>query len=245
MKQTKTTSGMAPQTWSLDLHTDRAPNDTVLIEALRRGDEAAFLALVDRYHAAMVGLARAYVGHADAAEDVAQEAWEGALHGLHRFQGRASLKTWLFRILTNCAKTCAVRERRCPSFSALPHAPYGTPPGDDAAVAPDSFLESGPWRGHWRAFPQPWDAVPEERLLGKETRGVIQDAIAALPRAQRAVITLRDVEGWPADEVCTALGCTEANQRVLLHRARSAVRRALQQYLADDETTAGVNAAAG
>jgi RNA polymerase sigma-70 factor (ECF subfamily) len=206
-----------------------------LLEGLRRGDEAAFVALLDRYHAAMVRLAMAYVPNRAVAEEVAQEAWQGVLTGLSRFEGRSSLKTWIFRILTNCAKTRGEREGRAVPFSSLwdPEADPGEP-----AVEPERFRAFEPWEGHWSSLPRNWDDLPEERLLAQETRACVRAAIAALPPAQREVITLRDVEQLPSEHVCDLLQISEGNQRVLLHRARSKVRRALEQYL-DADAEAG------
>jgi RNA polymerase sigma-70 factor (ECF subfamily) len=196
------------------------------LDALRSGDEAAFLALVRRHHAAMVRVAQIYVGSRATAEEVAQEAWLGALNGLDRFEGRSSLKTWLFRIVTNLAKTRAVRERRTIPFSAL-RSPENVP---EPALEPERFRppDDPRWPGHWASKPHEW---PEERLLAGETIQVVESAIEALPPSQRAVISLRDVEGWSADEVCNALELSETNQRVLLHRARSKVRKALEGHL--------------
>ena len=200
-----------------------AEEDRQLVAALRAGDEAAFKQLIDRYHGSLVRVAQAYVPTRALAEDVAQETWLAVLEGLDRFEGRSSLKTWLFRILTNRAKTRGMRERRSLPFSAF---------DSDDAVDPDRFRgPDEPWPGHWSAPPR---GFPEERLLAQETRGVIEDAIRGLPETQRTVITLRDVEGWSADEVCNALTLSETNQRVLLHRARSSVRAALERYLEDD-----------
>ena len=200
------------------------------MEALRRGDEAAFVVLVDQYHAALVRMARAYVSSQAVAEEVAQETWLGVLRGLDRFEGRASLKTWIFRILTNRAKTRGEREGRTIPFSAL-----GADEEAEPAVEPERFLppDHPTAPGHWALRPQSWAEVPEERLLSAETRTRVQQAIDALPRAQQQVIRLRDVEGWSADEVCNVLQISETNQRVLLHRARSKVRRALERYLSD------------
>ncbi|MCC6628241.1 MAG: RNA polymerase sigma factor [Chloroflexi bacterium] len=201
--------------------------DAAVVAALRRGDEAAFAALVAQHHARLLRLALLYVDDRTAAEEVVQEAWLGLLQGLDRFEERASLKTWLTRILVNRAKTRGLRERRSVPFSALREAGLGTA---EPAVPTDRFVAAGPHRGEWAAPPQPWDDVPEARLLAVETRRQIEAAVATLPPAQRAVITLRDIEGWPSDEVCTMLEISETNQRVLLHRARSRVRRALESY---------------
>jgi RNA polymerase sigma-70 factor, ECF subfamily len=203
-----------------------------VLQALRAGDEQAFIALVAQYRGSMLRVARIYVATQAVAEEVVQEAWVGVLTGLERFEGRSSLKTWIFRILTNIAKTRGERERRTLPFSALSD-PARVP---EPAVDPDRFRDPDDphWPGHWAARPASWDAVPDERLLADEVRGVMGSAIEALPPSQRAVITMRDVEGWSSEEVCNALGVSETNQRVLLHRARSKVRDALETYLGDD-----------
>jgi RNA polymerase sigma-70 factor, ECF subfamily len=201
-----------------------------LVQALRAGDEAAFRTFVDRYHASMVRLAMSFVSTRATAEEVTQEAWVGVLRGLDRFEGRSSLKTWIFRILTNTAKTRAVREGRQVPFSSL------ADPEDEPAVDPSRFQGSGSrWAGHWAAAPTRWETVPDARLLSGELRERLDGAIAALPPMQRQVITLRDVEGWSSDEVCNVLELSETNQRVLLHRARSKVRTALETYFAEGE----------
>jgi RNA polymerase sigma-70 factor (ECF subfamily) len=196
-----------------------------LVAALRQGDEAAFTALVERYHAAFVRLAQTYVRERAVAEEVAQETWLAVLGGIGGFEGRASLRTWLFRILVNRAKTRGQRERRSVPFSSVAEA-------DEPAVDPDRFQEEGErYPGGWREFPQRWEGDPEGRLLAGETRRLILDTIAELPPPQRAVITLRDIEGFGAEEVCNVLEVSDTNQRVLLHRARSKVRAALETYL--------------
>jgi RNA polymerase sigma-70 factor (ECF subfamily) len=193
--------------------------DAKLLELLRAGDEQAFAALVDKYGPSLLRLASLYVPSRAIAEEVVQETWLAVVTGLERFEGRSSLKTWLFRILTNKAKTRGQREARIRPFSSF--AADG-----DTAVDVDRFARDG----HWVAPPR---GVPEERLLAGETRGVVEQAIAALPENQRAVITLRDVEGLSAEEACNVLGVSETNQRVLLHRARAKVRAALERYLED------------
>ena len=196
------------------------------LDALRAGEEEAFAALVREYHASLVRVARMYVSTLAAAEEVAQETWLAVLNGLSRFEGRSSLKTWIFRILTNIAKTRAVRDGRTLPFSALQD-PARVP---EAAVDADRFLdpEHPRWPGHWALKPEPW---PEEALVAGETRERLAEAIEALPATQRAVISLRDIEGWTSEEVRNALDLSETNQRVLLHRARSKVRAALESYL--------------
>lgn len=220
-------SGASPADVREDAATD---DDEQLLLALRRRDEQAFAALVDRYHGQLVRLARLFVANQAVAEEVAQETWIGVLQGIDRFEGRSSFRTWLFRILTNQAKRRGQREAR-----SLPFAAFSVPADADefeAAVEPGRFLPTGDaWAGHWVSYPQDWRETPEDRLLSHETRAVVQQAIAALPPNQRLVITLRDVEGFTAAEVCNALAISETYQRVLLHRARSKVRGQLEQYL--------------
>jgi RNA polymerase sigma-70 factor, ECF subfamily len=191
-----------------------------LLDGLRRRDEQAFAQLIDLYGGSMLRVARGFVPSQAVAEEVVQEAWLGVLRGIDRFEERSSLKTWLFRIVVNTARTRGVRESRSVPFSALGHEP---------AVEPERFL--GPDHpehpGAWATPPHEW---PAARLEEKETRAVIDRTIAELPPLQRQVITLRDIEGWTADETCNALELTETNQRVLLHRARARVRRALERH---------------
>jgi RNA polymerase sigma-70 factor (ECF subfamily) len=210
-----------------------SPADRALVEALRRGDEAAFERLVEEYCAPLLRLAMLYVRSRAVAEEVVQETWIGVLRGLDRFEGRSSLKTWIFRILTNTAKTRAQREGRSVPFSALSELASES---RDPAVEPDRFLppDDPQWPGHWASIPHNWDEVPEERLLSLETRERIRAAIEGLPPTQREVIILRDVDGWTSEEVCNLLSISESNQRVLLHRARTRVRRALDDYIAGE-----------
>jgi RNA polymerase sigma-70 factor (ECF subfamily) len=211
--------------------TERTDEHT-LIDALRRGDESAFMALVEEYGPALLRVARMYVPTAAVAEEVVQETWIGVLNGIDRFEGRSSLKTWIFRILVNIAKTRGARERRSTPFSSAARAAEGEP-----SVDPDRFLPQGVEgaRG-WALGPVPWPG-PEESLLSGETRDVILGAIEKLPPAQREVIRLRDVEGWSSEDVRNALELSETNQRVLLHRARSKVRGAIERYLDAMEPT--------
>jgi RNA polymerase sigma-70 factor, ECF subfamily len=203
-----------------------------LLDRLRRGDEAAFTQTVERLNGSMLRLAMAHVGTRAVAEEVVQDAWVGVLAQLDRFEGRSSLRTWVLRIVANQARTRAVRERRTLPFSSLDDPREPGPP----AVEPERFLPAGHrWAGHWASPPSSWADVPEERLLSAETRAEVERAVELLPPAQRAVVTLRDVEGMTASETCELLGLTEGNQRVLLHRARSRVRRALERYLEETE----------
>src|SRR2546429_1422481 len=206
--------------------------DRALVDALRRGDEAAFMRLVDEYGPALLRVARMYVPTAAVAEEVVQETWIGVLNGIDRFEGRSSLKTWIFRILANIAKTRGARERRSVPFSSAARAA-----ADEPSVDPDRFLPAGDERARaWTLGPVPWPG-PEESLLSGETLDVILAAIDKLPPAQREVITLRDVDGWSSEEVRNALEISETNQRVLLHRARSKVRGAIEQHMDPTEST--------
>jgi RNA polymerase sigma-70 factor, ECF subfamily len=222
-----------PSIW-LECATDASSawEDASLIEALRRGDEDAFVWLVEQYQAVMLRLARTYVADLAAAEEVVQDAWLGVLRGLDRFASRSLLKTWIFRILINRALTRATRDGRSTPFSALWAADSEA---HEPAVDPDRFrpADHSPWPGHWVSPPASWAEMPEERLLSAEVRERIQIAVGALPTSQQIVLTLRDVEGLGSDEVCSVLQISESNQRVLLHRARSKVRRALEEYLRD------------
>jgi RNA polymerase sigma-70 factor (ECF subfamily) len=203
-----------------------ASDEVELLARLRAGDEEAFERLVERYYGTMLAVARTYVKSRAVAEEVVQEAWVGVLKGLDRFEGRSSLKTWVMRIVVNTAMKGGGREARSVPFSSL------AAEGDEAAVDPERFR--GPqdaFPGHWRAYPGDWSVLPEDKLLGRETIEVALRAIEQLPAAQRSVITLRDVEGCDSDEVCGVLELDPAYQRVLLHRARSRVRAALERHL--------------
>lgn len=203
-------------------------DDATLVDALRRGDEPAFAAVLDAYHASLVRVAQVYVRDRQVAEDVAQDTWLAVIRGIDRFEARSSFRTWLFSILANQARKRGERERRSVPFSTL--AARDTEHGP--TVDPERFLpeDSARWAGHWSAAPRPWD-MPEERLIGRETLDVIAAAIETLPEAQRTVISLRDVEGLDSSEVCELLDISEGNQRVLLHRARAKVRAALERYM--------------
>jgi RNA polymerase sigma-70 factor (ECF subfamily) len=205
-----------------------APSDQDLLARVRDGDAAAFESLVERYHRPMLTVARAYVRGAAVAEEVVQDAWVGVLRGLDRFEERSSLKTWILRIVANTAMTRGVREARSVPFSALGAG------DDEPAVDPDRFRGPGDlYPGHWlaNAAPSDWSQLPEDVLERRETISVVTSAVAELPEAQRTVIALRDIHGYSSDEVCDALDVTAGNQRVLLHRARSHVRRALERHL--------------
>ncbi len=203
-------------------------DDKALLGRLLAGDKQAFVALVQEHHSALVRLARVFVSTQASAEELVQETWMAVLDGLKAFEGRSSLRTWIFRILSNRAKTRAVREGRSVPMSAL-----GEPEGEnEPAVDPDRFAKDG----HWADPPHSWrEEDPEKLALRAEAIGCVERAISAMPASQRAVITLRDVEGVASDEVCEALGLSEANQRVLLHRARARVRSALEAFFDEEK----------
>jgi RNA polymerase sigma-70 factor (ECF subfamily) len=203
--------------------------DADLLRALRRGDEAAFASLVQTHTPRMLRVAAAYVPTRAAAEDVVQETWLALVRGLAGFRAESRLTTWLFRVLVNIARTRGPQERRVTPFSSL----SGANPDGGPAVDPDRFLPADDphWPGHWSDPPHPWDSVPEERLLSAETLARVRAALELLPARQRDVVSLRDVAGLTADEVCAMLDLTPANQRVLLHRGRSRIRAALEEYL--------------
>lgn len=205
-----------------------APDEQALVEALRRRDEGAFVALVARYQTALLRLASMYVRGGGVAEDVVQDTWLGVLKGIDRFEGRSSFKTWLFRILVNRARTRAQREGRLVPISDIE--------GDEETSVPaERFRPAGmQWAGGWLYPPRAWPS-PEEGFLADEVRAQIEAAIESLPGRQREVITLRDIQGLTGEEVCNILELSESNQRVLLHRARSRVRARLERYLDPNE----------
>lgn len=204
--------------------------ERALIDRLREGDEEAFSMLVNRYQGSLVRIAMFYVPSRAVAEEVVQETWVGVLQGIGRFEGRSSLKTWIFSILTNRAKTRGQQEGRQIAFSSLCSDECGR---SEEALGPERFLpaDHSQWPDHWALPPQSWGESPEKQLLSKETTSYLLEAVYALPETQREVIRLRDIEQWTSEEVCNVLGISETNQRVLLHRARSRVRRSLESYL--------------
>ena len=200
------------------------PPDEVIVGRLRAGDEAMFARLLDAWSSGLLRAARAYVGTHESAEDVVQDTWLAVLRGVDRFEARSSLRTWVYRIMTNIAKTRGVRERRT--------VPLGDLADDDGpTVDPARFRgPSDPYPGHWRVFPAAWPADVEAQVETGEVRMRIDAAIGELPHRQRIVITMRDLEGYDAEDVCATLEISAANQRVLLHRARAAVRGRLEAY---------------
>lgn len=199
--------------------------DADLVAQLRAGDEAAMSQLVDRWSPTMLRVARSFVDSPQSAEDVVQDAWLGMLSGLARFEGRSSLRTWTFSILVNRARTRGAREARTVPQSPLD--PRGGPAADDLFAGPD-----GEQAWNWSSIDAPsrWDTAPENVVLSKEVLRQLDRALSALPPRQRRVVTMRDVCGMPAEEVCAALNISPQNQRVLLHRARAILRAALAEY---------------
>lgn len=208
--------------------------DRHLVAALRAGDEQAFRCLVDGLGSSMLRMAMVHVGSRAVAEEVVQETWIGVLRGIAGFQGRSSLKTWVFQILVNIARTRGRRERRATPFSGL----AGEANDEGELLDADRFLPGGHDRcpHRWAWAPTPWP-TPEEELLSGETRESILRAVERLPDTQRKVITLHDIEGWPSEEICEALGVSAGNHRVLLHRARTKVRAEVEKYFGAVEET--------
>jgi RNA polymerase sigma-70 factor (ECF subfamily) len=199
-----------------------------MLARLRAGDEAMFAELVDRWSPSMLRIARAYVSNPQSAEDAVQDAWLGVVHGLARFEGRSTLRTWVFTILVNRARSRGAREARTVPWSQLARDGAGGP-----TVDPDRFQDAtGEYPGHWSSAgaPQRWDMHPERQVLDVEVLALLDQALETLPARQRLVVTLRDVQDLTSEETCALLGITPQNQRVLLHRGRAALRRALEIY---------------
>ena len=205
----------------------RASEESLFVDALRSGDETAFARAVDRFTPTMLRLARVYGLGVDAAEDVVQETWLRVLGSLNQFEGRSSFRTWLFVILGNCARGRSEAERRSVPVSSFET--EGSPSVDESRFFPAQHPR---WAGMWTTLVDSWEALPDERLLARETRDRFGEAIDALPARSAAVFVLRDVEGWSSDEVCVVLDLSPENQRVLLHRARTRLRAVLEEYLA-------------
>jgi RNA polymerase sigma-70 factor, ECF subfamily len=203
--------------------------DDALLQRLRDRDERAFDELVRAWSPLMLRVARGFVSTDASAQEVVQEAWLGVIRGLASFEGRSSLRTWVFRILVNIAKTRGVKEQRSTPLSAL-----GPEDTNSPTVDPDRFrgADDPEWPRHWTTagVPRRWDVDPEVGVLRTETRALVSAALEELPERQRAVLVLRDVQGFDSDEVCDLLGVTAENQRVLLHRGRAKVRSALEAY---------------
>lgn len=200
-----------------------AVDDAELVRRIRAGDRSAFTGLVRRHGGALLRLARVFVHDEALAEEVVQDTWVAVLDGLDAFEGRAAFKTWLYRILANRARTRATREGRTVPFSALAAGDEDAP-----SLDPERFDDAGTWRDP----PIGWsEETPERLALAAETRAVMEAAVAALPPGQRAVLVLRDEDGLETEEICNLLGLTVTNQRVLLHRARTRVRQAIEAHM--------------
>jgi len=208
---------------------DAAGADRDLLDRLRARDEQAFNDIVRRWSPVMLRVARGYVSTDASAQEVVQETWLGVIRGLAAFEGRSALRTWVFRILVNVAKTRGVKEHRSTPFSSMS-------PGEDngPTVDPNRFRDpdADDWPRHWTpaGAPRPWHVDPETAALRAETRSLVSAAVDQLPERQRAVVVLRDVQGFDSDEVCDLLGVSAQNQRVLLHRGRAKIRAQLEAY---------------
>lgn len=209
---------------------DAKLDEMVLLNLLRQPDEMAFAQLIEQYHSSLVRIACIYVQDTTIAEEIAQDTWLAVFQGMDRFEGRSSLKTWIFTILTNKAKTRSQRENRTLSYTDLEESLQAAP-----TVDPQRFRDpsADKWANHWAAGTEPgsWAGIPEDVLLSQETMDLIRGTIEVLPENQRLVITLHDQDELSTQEICNILGITETNQRVLLHRARARVRQALEDYL--------------
>jgi RNA polymerase sigma-70 factor (ECF subfamily) len=210
--------------WREDPVSDRWSSEADLVAGLRAGDSDAFRHLVESLHAPLIRMARMYV-HEALAEEVVQDTWLAVIRSAVGFEGRATLKTWVFRIMLNKVRTMAKRERKVVPYASVGPAVDATP-----SVPPDRLVHPDLGVGYWPQAPARWDTRPEEQLLSGETMTVVKGALAKMRDAQREVMTLRDIEGWTSEEVCEALGVSSVNQRVLLHRARASVRAALEEY---------------
>jgi RNA polymerase sigma-70 factor (ECF subfamily) len=216
-------------------------SDARLVEGLRARDERAFEWLIDRYRPALVRLARQYVSTPSAAEEVVQDTFVAVFTGVHRFEGRSSFKTWLYRILLNIARTRGVRDRR-----SVPFASIGPTDLQGDSIEADWFVGVDEDRDrHWRSSPRRWEGFPEDRVLAGELRDVLEVALVSLPAAQREVVVMRDVMGMSSDEVRNALEISETNQRVLLHRGRTRLRAALDDYYAGSDAEPSSNESLG
>jgi RNA polymerase sigma-70 factor (ECF subfamily) len=199
-------------------------DEATLVDALRRRDDRAFAWLLDQYNGSLRRVAMSFVPSRAVADEVVQETWLGVVRGIDGFEGRSSVKTWIYRILMNVGRTRGERERRT--------VPFADAFADDApSFAPERFrTPPAPYPGHWSNPPAPWDEQPADRLMSSETLAIVRRAIDRLPLGQQTVMRLRDIEGWTSSEVCELLELTEANQRVLLHRGRARVRQVLEDY---------------
>jgi RNA polymerase sigma-70 factor (ECF subfamily) len=220
----------APVTVKPEVPAARAPqvDDSELVDRLRRGDERAFAEVVSSWSPIMLRVARGHVSTDASCEEIVQETWMAVVRGLDAFEGRSSLRTWVFRILTNLAKTRGVREAR-----SVPMSAWGPDNESGPTVDPDRFRSADDQFPHnWTPVgaPAAWQPGPEQSAVAAETRQLLGGALRDLPDRQRTVVTLRDVHGLTSDEVCSLLNVSAANQRVLLHRGRAKLRTVLEDY---------------
>ncbi|KAA1248283.1 RNA polymerase sigma factor [Mycobacterium simiae] len=206
---------------------ERWATEADLIAALKAGDGHAFRALVETLHAPLVRMASVYVSRATA-EDAVQDAWASVVRSIARFEGRASVRTWVFRVVLNRVRTLARKEA-----SIVPFAIAGPEADPHPSVDPQRLIHPELGAHHWRDVPARWELLPEQQLMSAEVRSVVIDALQKLPGAQREVVAMRDLEGWSSAETCEALGISAVNQRVLLHRGRTALRAVLEEYFHD------------
>lgn len=204
------------------MSSETTPTERDLVASLRGGDEAAFGELIDVYHASILRLAKMFVDSEASAEEIVQETWLAVIDGIDRFEGRSSLKTWIFSILTNQARKRARQDARTRAWSSI----FEVDMGDELSTESERFDGSG----HWKQPPTRWKIHPEERVMKQKLLEVVQQALEELPPSQRSVVWLRDVEGLSSEEVCRVLDISAGNQRVLLHRGRVAVRKAVETY---------------
>ncbi|WP_405604276.1 sigma-70 family RNA polymerase sigma factor [Streptomyces sp. NBC_01410] len=211
------------------------PPDEILVERLRDGDEGTFALVLDAWSGGMLRLAMSFVSTKATAEEAVQDTWLAVIRGISAFEGRSSLKTWVYRILVNTAKARGAKESRTVPFASL------LPEEEGPTVDASRFRAPGErYAGHWAVGqePLPWH-IPEDHVLRGEVREVIAEALDELPPRLRTVITLRDVAGYGSQEVCSLLEISPGNQRVLLHRARAFMRRKLEDYLSGAHDVAG------
>ena len=208
-----------------------AKADESLLNRLRAGEEGAFDELVNKHHDALIRMAMGYVADREVAEEVVQDTWMAVIEGLCRFEGRSSLRTWIFGILIHKAKDRGIREKRHTTFSAF----ESCEDDNEEILDPSRFQQTGERAGHWAIPPQPWDdQTPEKLLASQQTVNAMNNAIDALPTTLKEVLILRDVEGADVKEVCALLNITETNLYVRLHRARERVRAAVESFLGKD-----------
>jgi RNA polymerase sigma-70 factor, ECF subfamily len=215
--------------WKMKAHTAVAlRTDEALLSRLRAGEESAFDELVDKHHSALIRMAMGYVADREVAEEVVQDTWMAVIENLSRFEGRSSLRTWIFGILIHKAKDRGIREKRHMTFSAF----ESCEDDNEEALDPSRFHQRGEAAGHWAIPPQPWDdQTPEKLLASQQTINAMNSAIESLPRTLKEVLILRDVEGVEIKEACALLNITETNLYVRLHRARERVRKVLAAHL--------------